>query len=185
MTQAQFMYDLMTAVKDLSDEEKYVIMNDYNQYFFDKKEAGLSEEEIVAALPSPKSIAEDYHHGIPTPIDGMDFGSVSENEDKKTPLSILLFILLMPVCAVYEALAVVLGIAAAVVMLALCIAAAFASVGCFGLAGLSRGFILVGIGGLLLTVALVLLSAAMFRAIAAGIAWFPRFMKRVLNNRKA
>ena len=44
--------------------------------------------------------------------------------------------------------------------------------------------ILLGVGGLILTVAFVMLSAAAFRGFFAALAFFPKFMSRVLWNRK-
>lgn len=184
MTQAQFMYELMTAVQSLSDEVQYVIMNDYNQYFFDKKEQGMTEDQITASLPSPEKIADEYKHGMITPVDGMKTIRRTVPPARITPLGVTLFILLIPVCAVYETLAVTLGLAAAVFMLALCIVLAFASVACFGVSSLSVGFIVMGIGGLFVTVASVLFGASLLKGIAAAVTWFPCFMKRVLKNQK-
>lgn len=184
MTQAEFMYELMTAVKNLPDEAQYVIMNDYNEFFDIKKSEGLDEEDITALLPSPKVLAAEYRHGMPTPIDGTKMAERAAPPPHVTALSVFLFILLIPVCAVYEIIAFAVGLAFSVLLLALCIAAAFAGVACFGLSALSRGFILLGVGGLILTVAFVMLSAAAFRGFIAALAFFPKFMSRVLWNRK-
>ncbi len=183
MTQAQFMYELMTAVRHLSDEAQYVIMQDYNEYFFNKKEEGLSEEEIIASLPSPKTIASDYKHGMPTPMDGMRMAQRQEPPSKPTGLNVFLFILLIPVCAAYELMMVLFAAVTAALLLALCAASALASVACFSLLGLSAGFAAAGAGGLIVTVGFVLFGAGIFRALWAGLRWFPRYMNRVRMNK--
>ena len=174
------MYELMSELENLPDEEKLAVMNEYNNYFYEKTESGMSENEAAQLLPSPKEIADSYRSGEPYELGGEH----TEKKQSLSPLGVLLFILMIPVCAVYEALAFVMGTGASVVMLALCVAAAFFGVACFGVSALSHGFILLGIGGLFLTVALVLFSAAMFKGIAAAFAWFPRTMGRVLHRKK-
>ena len=181
MTQSAFMYELMVACESFSDEQKYNIMNDCNQFFFDKKEAGLSEEEIISALPEPKRIAQSYKAGETSVFKDSE---AETDETGATPLGVFLFVLLIPLCGVYEVLVFVLGLIACVALLAVCIAAAFLSVASFGVSTLSHGFVLVGIGGLFGTVALVLFSAAFFRMIAAAFRWFPSYMGRLLKREK-
>lgn len=176
------MYELMVAAESFSDKEKYDLMKDCNRYFFDKKESGMTEEEIIEGLPKPKLLAAAYRAGEP-------FGTTGDDIEEETsggisPLSVFVFSLLIPVCGVYELLAFVLGLTAAVLMLALCVAAAFLSVACFGVSTLSHGFILIGIGGLFATVALVLFSCALFKAIIAAFKWFPSYMNRTLHNKR-
>ena len=72
MTQSQFMYDLMIALNGIPDEEKFVLMNDYTQYFEDKLESGMVEEDIVNSLKAPREIARRYKNGNPIPIDGVE-----------------------------------------------------------------------------------------------------------------
>ncbi len=183
MTQSQFMYELMKAVESFPDEKKYTVMSDYDRYFSRKKESGLSDEDIIAALPMPQSIADGYRSGSPFPLDEPTASEFSEkSKGRAAPLGVFLFTLLVPVCAVYEVLDAALSVVAAVIMLALCVAAAFASVACFGVISLSKGFILLGIGGLLITAALVLFSSVLFRLLARSFGAFPRLMKRVLHN---
>ena len=172
------MYELMTAAESFSDEERYTILNDCNQYFYDKKEAGLTEAEIIEGLPAPKTIAAAYKAGEP-----MGFRDEAAESEGASPLGVLFFTLLIPVCGVYAILTFGRGAVAAVVLLALCIAAAFMSVACFGISSLSHGFILIGVGGLFATVALVVFSAAVFKATAAAFKWFPSFMGRTLRRR--
>lgn len=180
MTQTQFMYELMVASESFPDDVKYNIMNDYTRFFHERLEAGQSESEIISQLPSPKSIAEAYASGEPL-LPGESFEESRREASRVTALGVFLFILLIPVCIVYEVLALAAGVTAAVLLLALCVAAAFVSVACFGVTALSRGFILLGIGGIFITVALVLFSVAAFRAIAEGFAWFPKMTGRVLK----
>lgn len=185
MTQSQFMYELMKAVESFPDEKKYTVMSDYDRYFSRKKEDGLSDEDIISALPMPQSIADGYRSGNPFPLYEQTESEFSENSrGRAAPLGVFLFALLIPVCAVYEVLDAVVSLAAAVIMLALCIAAAFASVACFGVISLSKGFILLGIGGLLITAALVLFSSVLFRLLVRSFGAFPRLMRRVLKYQK-
>ena len=180
MTQAQFMYELMKAAESFPDEMKFGLVNDCNRYFADQLDAGMTEAEITASLPSPGEIAERCKNGKPYLPGALG----ADAARSATPLGIFLVVLLSPVLVVYEALMLAAGVISAVLLLALCVAAAFASVACFGVSTLSHGFILLGIGGLLVTVALVLFSVAAFRGIASGFAWFPRFMGRVLTFKK-
>ena len=180
MTQTQFMYELMVAAEDFPDEVKFALVNDYNRHFAEMLDSGKTESEITAVLPSPQEIAESYVKGEPITPGGAHDGG----EGGATPLGVFLFILMIPVLIVYESLAFVVGLLTAILLLALCVAAAFASVASFGVMGLSRGFILLGIGGLFVTVALVLVSVAAFRGIASGFAWFPRLMGRTLRFKR-
>ena len=184
MTQAQFMYELMTAVHHLSDEAQYIIMQDYNEFFFNKKEEGLSEDEIISILPSPKTIAAEYKDGgMPLPVDGMKMTERAQPPSKPTALSTFLFILLIPLCVVYELLMLIGSIICVVLLFALCVAFALVSVGCFSICSLSAGFVVLGIGALIVTTAGVLLSAGMFKALWAGFLWFPKYINRVRLNK--
>ncbi len=177
MTRSQFMYELMTCAEGFSDEEKYSLMSEYDGYFSEHEAQGESDEEIIAALPSPKEIADKFMNGE----------HVFSTEDKQnvengaTALGVMFFILLIPVLIVYEALVLALGLALALAILALCVAAAFGSVTCFGVFSLSGGLILAGVGGLFITVSLVLLSAAYFKGIGGAFKWFPSLMGRTLH----
>lgn len=180
MTQSQFMYELMSHANDLPDDEKYALMSEYDRLFTEKKESGMNESEIIAQLPPPEELAHKYLQSR---------GGLSEEQERGkadhpfTALGVLFFILLIPVLIVYEVLVFTLGLLLAVLMLALCIAAAFGSIAGFGISSLSHGFILLGIGGLFVTVALVLFSAAYFRGAASALAWFPAMMGRTLRFR--
>lgn len=180
MTQAQFMYELMIAAKELPDDERLTLMSDYDKYF------ELHQQDNAAdALPSPKEIAESYLHGEPIIPEGVGSSQAAyAKKEKATALGVLVFILLIPVCAVYELLIIAAGLVVSVLALAMCAAAAIASTVCFGAASLSIGVVFVGIGGLFITAALVLLSAALFRLIGTAFLFFPGLMSRVLRLKK-
>ena len=183
MTQSQFMYDLMVELEGVPDEDKLVLMNDYNQYFTDRIEGGMSEDDIVSRLRSPKEIAASFKNGTPIPIEGVDSVLIGVQKGNKTPMSVFKFILLIPVCAVYEVFAVSVGLVLLAVTLVLCAVCALASVAAFMSVPLSRGFILLGVGGIFLTFAFVMLCTAVFAGALGAAAKFPGFMGRVLNNR--
>lgn len=183
MTQSQFMYDLMIALEGIPDEEKFVLMNDYTQYFEDKLASGMSEEKITGSLKSPREIARHYKSGNPIPIDGVESVLTSNPQGKKTFLSVFKFILLLPVCAVYEVIAAAFGIALLAAALLLCMACALGGVVSFVSAALNKGFILLGIGAVLLTFAFVMLFMLVFRFSVDAVKFFPAFMSRILSNK--
>ena len=183
MTQSQFMYDLMVELDGVPDEDKFVLMNDYNQYFTDRIDEGLSEDDIISKLRSPKEIADGYRNGVPIPIDGVDSVLSSSQRGEKTPLSVLKFVLLIPVCALYEVLAVSVGVILLAAVAALCAAGSLVSVAAFMSASLNTGFMLLGIGGIFLTFAFIMLCAAVFGGALGAVKKFPGFMGNVLHNR--
>lgn len=185
MTQSQFMYDLMLELEGIPDEEKFVLMNDYNQFFENKLEEGMTEEEIVNNLRTPHDIARSYKKGKPIPIEGVDSVLTSEQTGKKTLSSVFKFVLLIPVCAVYEVLAAALCAAVMLTVLALCLACAIGGVVSFVSVSLGGGFVLLGIGAVFLTFAFVVLFMLSVRLTADAVKLFPRFMGRVLANKPA
>lgn len=183
MTQSQFMYDLMIALEGVPDEEKFVMMNDYTRYFEDKLAEGMSEESIVSSLKSPREIARRYKNGNPIPIDGVESVLTSNPQGKKTFSSIFKFVLLVPVCAVYEVLAVGFGIVMLAAILVLCMACALGGVVSFVSVALNKGFLLLGIGAVFLTFALVMLFMIVFRFSVDSVKFFPALMGRILSNK--
>lgn len=184
MTQSQFMYDLMVELEGIPDEDKFVVMNDYTQYFSDSIENGLSEDDIINALRSPKEIADGYKNGTPIPIKGVESVLGNNRKGNKTVQSVFKFILLIPVCALYEVLTVLLGLACLAVTLVLCAVGALASVTAFLSVPLNNGFIFLGFGGIFLTFSCVMLCAVVFKGAVGAVLKFPVFMGKVLNNRK-
>lgn len=183
MTQSQFMYELMVELEGVPDEEKFVLMNDYTQYFENKSDSGMSEEDIVKNLSSPKEIARSYKRGKPIPLEGVDSVLTSDLSGDKTALSVLKFVLLIPVCAVYEVLAVGLGVALLAAVLALCMACAVGGVVSFVSVSLGNGFIFLGVGAVFLTFAFVMLFMVVFKFSVDAVKFFPAFMGRVLANK--
>ena len=183
MTQAQFMYDLMIALDGIPDEEKLVLTNDYNQYFEDRLNKGMSEERIVNSLKSPREIARRYKSGNPIPIDGVDSVLTSNPKGNKPASRVIKFILLVPVCGVYEVLAVVLGIALLAVILALCMACTLGVVVSFVSASLNVGFVFMGVGAVCLTFAFVMLFMITLKLSINAVKIFPKFMSRILSNK--
>ena len=171
------MYELMTCAEDFSDDKKYSLMSEYDGYFAERESEGMSDSEIIASLPSPKEIAERSRRGE----DVFSTEKAADVNNSPTFLGVVFFILLIPVLIVYEALVLAGVIAFSAVLLALCVAAAFGSVTCFGVSVLSHGLILAGVGGLFVTVAAVLFSAAYFRSLKRAFGWFPSMMKRTLH----
>ncbi len=184
MTQSQFMYELMVELADIPDEEKVVIMNDYTQFFTEHTEQGMSEENIINALSSPKEIANGYKNGLPLPIEGIESVYINEQSGKVTAISVLKFILLIPVAAIYIPVTAVLGIAILLLSLALCAASVCLSVFSFTVASLQTGFILLGIGGIFFTLAFLILSVVIFKGAIKTVLVFPKLMGRVLKNNK-
>ena len=176
MTRSQFMYELMLAVSDFPDEEKFQIKNEFDDYFSQKNAEGISENDIIESLPKPSDIANSFISGEP-----FHPGKIIE-KTSVTPKSILIFSLLVPVCILYEILVFVLGTIIIVLLLSACAAFAFAGTACFGGSGLSIGFIFAGIGGILITISLVLFSASFINFMGSGFAWFPIYKKKILNN---
>lgn len=183
MTQSQFMYELMTELSDLPDEEKYVVMNDYNQLFSEQIADGMSEEAVTSALASPQKIAEGYKNGRPLPIVGVQ--SIYENSSgKATSLSVFKFICLIPVAIVYVPVTLALGILALLLTAVLCAASVCLSVFSFTVASLQTGFILTGIGGIFFTLTFLLLSVFVFKGAVCMVTAFPKFMGRILKNKR-
>lgn len=183
MTQSQFMYDLMIALEGIPDEEKFVLMNDYTRYFENKLAGGMSEENIVNSLKSPREIARRYKNGNPIPIDGVDSVLTSDPKGKKTFLSVFKFILLLPVCAVYEVIAAAFGIVILAAVLILCMACALGVVVSFVSVALNNGFIFLGIGAVLLTFAFVMLFMLVCRFSVDAVKFLPNLMGRILSNK--
>ncbi len=182
MTKSQFMYDLMIGLDGVPDEEKLLVMNDYDLYFSEKISDGMSEEAIVSSLKSPEEIAKGYKTGQPVPIEGVESVLSDLGKGKKTPLSVFKFILLIPVCALYEIFALSLGIVSLIVSLGLCFSGALLSVAAFMSSPLSRWFIVIGIGSIVITFAFVMLVTAVFQGTVRLVRKFPRFMSRILHN---
>ena len=184
MTQAQFMYDLMVYLEGVPDEEKYVLMNDYNQYFENRIQNGDSEETITQFLKPPREIARRYKKGNPIPIEGIDSVIPHEQADNKDFFSILGFILLIPVCVVYETAVIVFCTALLIAVLALCMSGAVGIIVSFVSAALSKGFVLLGLGCVFLTLAFIILFMLTVNFFINAVKYFPNIMKRVLANKQ-
>lgn len=184
MTQTQFMYELMVELADISDKEKVVIMNDYTQLFSESIEQGVSEENIIASLATPKEIAQSYKDGSPLPIKGVDSVYNCEQGGNMTTSSIMKFILLIPVAILYVAVTSALGLATLFLCLVLCAASVCISVFSFTVASLQTGFILLGIGGIFFTLAFLILCVVVFKSAIKIVLKFPKYMGSVLRNNK-
>ena len=184
MTQAQFMYDLMVYLEGVPDEEKYVLMNDYNQYFENRIQNGDSEETITNSLKPPREIARRYKKGNPIPIEGIESVIPCEQSDNKDFFSILGFILLIPVCIVYEIAAAVFCAALLIAVLALCMSGAVGVIISFVSAALGKGFVLLGLGCVFLTLAFLILFMLTITFAIKAVKYFPNVMKRVLANKR-
>lgn len=184
MTQSQFMYKLMVELTDLPDEKKYVIMNEYTQFFDERLDRGMSEEQIAEALPAPKVIAQAYKDGSPLPIGEMQ--SIYDGKSSsRTAASVFKFICLIPVAVLYFPIVTVLGLALFLIAVALCAACVCMSVFSFTAVPLQTGFILTGIGGIFFTLTFLFLSILIFKGVFVLLKIFPAFMGSVLNNGKA
>lgn len=183
MTQSQFMYALMTELSDLPDEQKYVIMSDYTQFFSDEIAKGRSEEDIISSLEAPEKIAKDYKNGTSLPPEGVRSIYGDTQCSKVTPLSIFKFVCLIPVAAVYLAVTVTLGLVLLLITVMLCVASVCLSVFSFTVASLQTGFILTGIGAIFFTFTFIFLSVSVFKGAVFTVTIFPKFMGRVLKNK--
>lgn len=182
MTQSQFMYELMTELDGLPDERKYIVMNEYTQYFTEQTENGLSEEGIISSLGSPKEIAQSYKSGSPIRLAGVASVDLSSGESTKTPLSVFKFILLIPAAAVYLPVMTALGLAVLLISLLLCAASVCLTVFSFTVASLQTGFIFLGIGGIFFAFAFVMFCVVIFKGALRLVFFFPKLMGRVLRN---
>jgi len=65
MNQEKFQQELDAALTKLPKDERYEILQDYEEYFANGLLDGITEEQIVASLGSPKNIGKDlsatYH----------------------------------------------------------------------------------------------------------------------------
>ena len=179
MTQLQFMYELMSALDGLPDEDKYIIKNDYDRYFAEQLEKGVDESEIITALGSPEDIACKYKNGDRAVLEGI---LNEKRQSKKTAGSVAKFILLLPVGAVAVPLTAAACVLLVTVAVLLCIASLALGVFSFTLVSFSPGFIIIGLGLVTLTFAFVMLCIALSKFTAAAVRIFPQFMKRVLEN---
>ena len=59
MNQNEYIQELRVHLKNLSLQEKEEIIRDQQEYFRDALNSGRKEEEIIAALGSPKTLAEN------------------------------------------------------------------------------------------------------------------------------
>lgn len=184
MTQSQFMYELMVELADIPDEEKVVIMNGYTQFFAERTNQGMSEESIIDTLSSPKEIAQGYKNGSPLPIEGVESVYSGEKSGEKTAGSVIKFILLIPVAAIYIPITAVLGLAVLLLSLALCAASVCLTVFSFTVASLQTGFIVLGIGGIFFTLAFLMLCVVIFKGSWKIVLAFPRLMGQVLTNKR-
>lgn len=182
MKQSQFMYELMVELDGVPDEEKLVLMNDYNTYFENKLEGGMSEEQIIEGLKTPHEIARRYKKGKPLPIEGVDSVLTHENQGEKTFFSVVKFIFLIPVCAVYELLVLAFGIAGMALVLALCLACTLFVVVSFVSIPLNMGFIFVGLGCVCLMMAFIMLFIIVIHFMMMLMKLLPNYMGRVLSN---
>lgn len=184
MTKAGFLYDLTLAVSDLPDEDKLSAVSGCEARIDELLAEGLDESEVLSSFPSPAAIAGSYRRGRPVDFSSVRAGRISDEKDTSSVSlkDLLLFILLIPVCAAVEIILFAIGIIIAVAALALTIAAALASAACFGVVTLSIGFLFIGIGGFFLTAACALLCAVLFRGIADILALFPRRMGRLIGK---
>ncbi len=179
MTRSQFMFELMSALDGMPDEDKYNITNDYEKYFDEQLENGVEESEIINALGSPGLIAKRYISGDPIPLDGI---MPQKGKSRKTAGSIAKFILLLPVGAVTVPLTAVVCVVLALIAAAVCIVSLAGGVFSFTLLSFSPGFIIIGLGLIALTFAFVMLCIALSKFTALAVGAFPRFMKKVLEN---
>lgn len=184
MTKSQFMYKLMIELSELPDEEKYIVMNDYTQFFEQQISEGIGEAEAVASLASPKEIAEGYLTGNPLPIKGIESIYNKGESGRVTAMSVFKFIALIPVAAIYIPVMSALGIACLLFVMALCVIGICVSVFSFAVMSLEVGFILTGIGGIFFAFSFSLLSVLVFRIFWALVLTFPKFMGRVLKNKQ-
>lgn len=178
------MYDLMLEIGDLPDEEKYSIVNECNLFFSDHLALGLDEEAIVASLKTPKELADSYKNGMPFTL--ADVYSVYDGkfDGKVTVGSFLKFAALLPLAFVYVPVMFVVGLALFLISAALCVASVCLTVFSFMSAGLSAGFVATGIGGIFFTAAFFALSIIICRAAAIWVTFMPKFMGRVLKNKR-
>lgn len=58
MNKEEFLAELKRRLNSLSDEERNDILRDMEEYFYEAKSRGLSEQEVTAKLGSPKKLAE-------------------------------------------------------------------------------------------------------------------------------
>lgn len=179
MTQSQFMYELMKELDGMSDEQKYDIMNAYTGLFSEQTERGISEQEIVDMLHSPKEIADSYLNGTPVPLDLF----ISQNENRQSKhKNILKFIMLMPCAVIYVPVTAMIGAALVLLSVILCTVSIAVSVYSFSAAHLSFGFIIIGAGGIIFTFSFVMLCVIFVRLTGMMVTYFPKYMSRVLNN---
>jgi uncharacterized membrane protein len=59
MNKKQFLQQLESALQKLSPEERYDILQDYEEYFTIGLEEGKTEKEIAASLGSPRQIGKE------------------------------------------------------------------------------------------------------------------------------
>lgn len=175
------MYELMKELNDLPDESKYIIMNDYTEFFSEQEDKGRSAEDIIGGLSSPKQIALGYRNGMPVPIEGI---TESEHTGRRTPLSVLKFVLMLPAAVLYVCVTAALGLVMLAVAALLCVGGVALSVYSFAALSLSFGFIIVGIGGVLFTFAFVVLCVSVFRLAVRMVTAFPKYMGRVLYTKQ-
>ena len=179
MTQSQFMYELMSALDGMPDEDKYTIKNECDRYFAQQLEKGTDESEIINGLGSPEAIALRYKHGDRVLLNGI---ITEKKQGKRTAGSVARFILLLPVGAVTVPLTAVMCVLFLMFAVVLCIVSLALGVFSFTLTSFSPGFIIIGLGLLTLTFSFVMLCIALSKFTSAAVRVFPRFMKRVLEN---
>lgn len=59
MTRDQFLHELTRALQQMQDEERRDVLYDYEEHIRSAMETGMSEEEAVRSLGSPKVIAKE------------------------------------------------------------------------------------------------------------------------------
>lgn len=184
MTQSQFMYKLMVELAELPDEKKYVIMNDYNRFFSENLEKGLSEEQITEKLQSPVIIAQSYKDGSPLSLTGID--SIYNGEkSKRTAASTFKFICLIPAAIILFPLITFLGLTLFLLSAGLCVVGVCIGVFSFTVASIQIGFIFMGVGGIFFTLCFLFLSIFILKVAFFILKSFTSFMKDILHNRKA
>ena len=109
---------------------------------------------------------------------------VSDQNGQKTFLSVLKFILMIPVCFLYEIAAVALGTVLFAAAAALCISAALICVGAFMSVTLDAGFVVFGLGSILLTFSFIMLAVLVFKSLTRAVKFFPNLMGGILRNKK-
>ncbi len=184
MTEKEYLKKLKKKLSPLKGDDKNALLDFYKEMIEDKMESGLSEEQAVAELESPETVAERTL---------AEYGLQNKPERKLSVLSVILIVIGSPLWLALGVAALGIGIAAlcvvfalVVAMVAVCLsltlggAAAFAAGIVLLFSDFSLGLVNIG-GGLASSSAGVLLSIACFKLIAFV---FPKIKNLFKKGRK-